>query len=138
MFPFFWHVEDERHIKSTIIRPAFTAWHSGTVVAVVKDNCVLCQTGLGNLLEVGPDPGIHHGYAVIILRPVLAHLRGIRMISGDTGLLGVMDHIGLRNVVTNLALVTDGVIKNGEERLILFTILPVSLPATLMPYLSFR
>ena len=108
------------------------------MVAVVKDNCILCQTSLGNLLEVGPDPHVHHGNAIIILRPILAHLRGIGVIGGNTSLLGVMNHVGLRNVVPNLALMTDGVIKDGKEWLIGFAILPVSLAATLMPYLSLR
>ena len=120
-------------MQSAVVGPAFTARHAGTVIAVVKNNCVLGKTGIGDLLEIGARTGVHHGKAIIILCPVLAHLRCVRMISGNAHLLGIMDAIFRIDVVANLTLVTDRVIENGKERLAFRTVLPVRATAAGIP-----
>ena len=58
------------------------------------------------------------------------------MICGHTYPLGIMNPVCLGNVITNLALMTDGVIKDREERLAELAILPVGLTASLAPHLT--
>ena len=133
MFEFLRHVNDERHVESGEIRPAFAARHAGAVVAVVENDRVVGQPRFLELLEVFADKLVHHRDAIVILRPVLAHLRRVRMVGRDSHLGRVVDAVGRVDFVPNLALVTNCVVEYGKERLAVGSVFPMRLSTALVP-----
>ena len=137
MLPFLRHIQDERHVEATVVRPPFAARHAGAVVAVVKDDRVFRQTGLGQLLEISPGAFVHHGDAIVVLRPILAHFGRVRMIRRHAYLFGIMNGKLRINLVSDLAFVANGMIEDRKKRLIAGAVFPMRLAATLIPHLPF-
>ena len=106
------------------------------MVAVVENDRVIGEPGIDDLLERPADQLVHHGDAVVILRPVLAHLGCVRVIGRDANLGRVVNLVFRGDPVPNLAFVTDRVVENGEERLALRPVAPVGIAAAGVPDLA--
>ena len=106
------------------------------MIAVVEHDRVLGEPGVVDFLERPADQLVHHGDAVVILRPVLAHLGCVRVIGRDANLGRVVNLVFRGDPVPNLAFVTDRVVENGEERLALWPAAPVGIAAAGVPNLA--
>ena len=105
------------------------------MVPEVEHDGVVLQSRVLQLLEPGPDLGVHLGDLVVVLGPVLAHLGVVGVIGGNSDLGGVV-HL-LVGALADLALVAGGVVEDGEEGLALGAVLPVALAAALVPDVPF-
>ena len=106
------------------------------MIAVVKNDGVVFQSGILQFLELRPDLCVHLGDLVMVLGPILAHLRMIGVIGGDTHFGRIVD---LRvRAFADSAFVTGREVEDSEERLILVgTVSPMPFPSTFIPYLTF-
>ena len=102
-------------MQSGVVRPALAARHAGAVVAVEEDDGVVGEAVLLELVEQPPGLAVHGRDVVVILRPVLPHLRRVGMIGGHADLRGVVNQ--RVRPLADLALVRDHVVEDREERL---------------------
>ena len=103
------------------------------MVAVVENNRVVGQAGLLQLTEVVADPLVHHRDAIVVLRPILSHLRRVRVIGREAHLGRVVNAVGRVDFVADLALMADRVVEDREERLAVGPVFPVRLSSALVP-----
>ena len=103
------------------------------MIAVVKNDGVVFQSGILQFLELRPDLDVHLGDLVMVLGPILAHLRMIGVIGGDTHFGRIVD---LRvRAFADSAFVTGREVEDSEERLILVgAVSPMPFPSTFIPY----
>ena len=107
------------------------------MVTVVKDNRVVGQTGFLKFTKVFADELVHHRDPVVVLCPVLAHLRSVGVVGGKVDLGRVMDTVDGADLVPHLALVTDCVVEDGEEWLSVWPVFPMRLSAAVIPNLAY-
>ncbi len=131
VLPLLRKIDDHRNVQAGVARPAFAARHAAAVVAVVEDDGVAGEARLFDFLQAPARVGIGLADLVVILRPVLAHLRRVRMIGGDANVPGLGD-LPVRTRA-DLALVALGGIEDGEERLAGRALVPMGLVGGLIP-----
>ena len=95
------------------------------MIAKVEHDGVIGQPGILQLLQHLARLGVHLSQPVVVLRPVAADLRSIRMVGRDPHALRIMD--GVMGSLSNAAFVSDGKVEDREERLVRCAVLPVSL-----------
>ena len=91
MLPLLREVDDHGNLQAGVAGPALAARHPRAVVGVVEDNRVIREAGVGEFLQVATRVGVHLGDLVVVLRPVLPHLRRVRMIGGHADLGRVLN-----------------------------------------------
>ena len=108
-------VNHQGDVQPRVIGTTFAPGHAGAVIAVIENDGVLRQAGCCQLVQHPPRLGVHLRHFVIILGPVLTHLRPVRMIRRNPHPGGVV-HRHVR-ASSNLALVRGRQVKDREERL---------------------
>ena len=83
------------------------------MIAVVKNDGVVFQSGILDFLELRPDLDVHLGDLVVVLGPVLSHLRMIGVIGWDTHFGRIVD-LFVRSL-SDLALVTGREVEDGKN-----------------------
>ena len=108
------HVDDERHAQPGIQNRALAARQTDPVIAEVDDDGLVRQSRRFQLRQARPDLPVHLGHAVVVLRPVLAHLRRVWMVGRHPHPGRVMHR--LVRALPYATLMTDPEIEDREER----------------------
>jgi hypothetical protein len=116
----------ERHAQARVVEPALRARHPGAVVGIEEHDGAVRQAVLLELAEDLSRLLVHPRDAIVVAGPVAAHLRGVRVVRRDRRLRGVVQLRGgealdalevLLLAQADLALVRDGEVEDGKERL---------------------
>ena len=73
-----------RHAESGVRRPSLTARHAGPMVCEVKNDRVACEARSLQFFEFLPGSCIGDAHLIVVLRPIVSHLRRIRVIRRDS------------------------------------------------------
>ncbi len=77
------------------------------MVSVVENDCVVSQASVCNFFQILTDQCVHHGQTVVVLSPVFADFRCVRVIGSDASLGRIVNHVFGIDLVSDLTFVTD-------------------------------
>jgi hypothetical protein len=134
--PFGGDAHDEGHARPRIVDIAFPPRQRAAVVAVVKDDRVLGEAGLGEFGESGADLGVHHGHLIVVVGPIASDFGRVGMIGRQLDFFRRNPERGLAGLGRDLAFVAGGEIEDGEKRLTGRAVFIVGLSTARVPRLA--
>ena len=114
---FFRETPDHWHMGTTFIYKSLASRDHATMITVISHNCIVRQSSFFELLQYLRNQPVEILNFIIILRPIVAHFRSIRVIRRQLHFCRIMSQAVVGDAFMDGTFMTYREVENGKEGL---------------------